>query len=73
MITVNIDKAKQIAHDMRRAARAAEMAPLDIQTTIPGKSEEAEKARQALREKYAEMQEKIYAAQSVEDLKTAIE
>ncbi len=35
MITINIDKAKAIAHDKRRQARSAEFAPLDIKATIP--------------------------------------
>jgi len=39
MITVNIDKAKAIAHDKRRAARAAEFAPLDIKATIPSEAD----------------------------------
>ena len=40
MITVNINKAKAIAHDVRRAKRAEEFAPLDeiIAKQIPGKS-----------------------------------
>ena len=38
MITINIDKAKAIAHDLRRAARAEEFKPLDevIGKHIPG-------------------------------------
>ena len=35
MIQINIEKAKEIAHTHRRAARAAEFAPLDVQATIP--------------------------------------
>ena len=34
-ITININKAKAIAHDKRREARSAEFAPLDIKATIP--------------------------------------
>lgn len=69
MIVVNLDKAKQIAHEKRRAARAAEFAPLDIQATIPAKASEAEAARQVIRDKYADMQTAMDAAQSVEALK----
>ena len=69
MITVNIDKAKNIAHDKRRANRAAEFAPLDIKATIPSEAVAAEAARQAVREKYAEKQAAIDAAQTVEELK----
>jgi hypothetical protein len=69
MIIVNIDKAKTIAHDKRRAARSAEFAPLDIKATIPSEAAAAEEARQAVREKYAEKQAAIDAAQTVNELK----
>lgn len=69
MIVINIDKAKNIAHDKRRADRAAEFAPLDIKATIPSEAVSAEAARQAVREKYAEKQAAIDAAQTVEELK----
>lgn len=71
MITVNLNKAKSIAHDMRRAARAAEFAPYDeiIAKRIPGVAEqEAEAARQAIRDKYATIQADIDAATNVDDL-----
>jgi len=71
MITVNLDKAKGIAHEKRRAARAEEFAPHDevIAKQIPGVSaEEAEAARQAIREKYAAIQSDIDAATDVGDL-----
>ena len=51
MITINIDKAKAIAHDIRRAARAEEFKPLDVKATIPAEAAEAEAARQAVRDK----------------------
>jgi hypothetical protein len=73
MITVNIDKVKSIAHDKRRAARAVEFAPLDIKATIPSEAAVAEAARQTVRNKYADMQSAIEAAQSVEEVKAAIE
>lgn len=69
MIVVNLDKAKQIAHEKRRAARAEEFAPLDVQATIPAKVAEAEAARQAIRDKYAVLQAQMDAVQSVEELK----
>ena len=72
MITVNIDKAKAIAHDNRRAARSAEFAPLDIKATIPSEAAAAEEARQAVRAKYAEKQAAIDAAQTVDELKKAM-
>ncbi len=68
MITINIDKAKSVAHDMRRAARAAEFAPFDIKATIPSEAEAAEAARQLIRDKYANIQITIDAAATVDDL-----
>lgn len=68
-IVININKAKDIAHNKRRADRAAEFAPLDIKATIPSEAVAAETARQAIREKYAEKQAAIDAAQTVEELK----
>ena len=73
MITVNINKAKAIAHDIRRAARLSEFAPLDIKATIPSEAIEAESARQAVREKYAAIQADIDAASSVTELKLIVE
>lgn len=72
MITINIDKAKAIAHDMRRAARSAEFAPLDIKATIPSEATAAEAARQAVRDKYATMQTAIDSASSVDAIKAAM-
>lgn len=72
MITININKAKSIAHDKRRAARSAEFAPLDIKATIPAESADAEAARQAVREKYAAMQAAIDAAETSDEIKAAI-
>ena len=72
MITVNISKAKEIAHDIRRAARAAEFAPLDIKATIPSEAEIAEDARQLVRDKYSKMQSAIDASSTVDDVKLAL-
>lgn len=69
MITINIDKAKSIVHDKRRAVRAAEFAPLDIKATIPSEAAAAEAARQAIREKYAAIQSDIDSAPGVPELK----
>ncbi len=73
MISINIDKAKTIAHDKRRAARAAEFAPLDVKATIPSEAAAAEAARQAVRDKYATVQNDIDAASDVGALKTIVE
>jgi hypothetical protein len=72
MITINIDKAKSIAHDKRRAARAAEFAPLDIKATIPNEAVAAELARQAVRNKYDLVQQSINNASNAEELKEII-
>ena len=73
MISINIDKAKAIVHDKRRAARSAEFAPLDIKATIPSEAVAAEAARQAVREKYAAVQDDIDAAPGVPELKLIVE
>ena len=73
MITINVDKAKAIAHDKRRLARSAEFAPLDIKATIPFEAVAAEAARQLVRDKYAAMQTDIDAATTVAPLKTIMD
>jgi len=75
MITINLDKAKFIAHDKRRAARAEEFKPYDevIMKQIPGNDAAiAEAARQQIRSKYADMQVAIDAAASADELKTIL-
>ena len=72
MIQVNILKAKGIAHEKRRAARAAELAPLDVQVTIPTMAEQAEVERAEIRSKYDAIQAQIDAAESVNVLKDII-
>lgn len=69
MITVDMTKAKAIAHEKRRQARSAEFAPLDIKATIPAEAEAAEAERQAIRDKYAAMQTAMDAATTPEELK----
>jgi hypothetical protein len=72
MINVNLSKAKDIAHDIRRSKRAEEFAPLDIQATIPSQASAAESARQVIRDKYAAMQTQINSASTPEEIKTAL-
>lgn len=72
MITINVDKAKGIAHEIRRAARTKEFAPLDVQATVPALAEQAEASRQAIREKYAAMQVDIDAAQTPVEIKATL-
>jgi hypothetical protein len=76
MIVINIEKAKAIAHQMRREARAKEFEPLDekIAKQIPGTPlEDVEAQRQAIRDKYSEIQDQLNAATSVEGLKAELE
>lgn len=72
MITINIIKAKAIAHDKRREARSAEFAPLDIKATIPSEAVAAEAARQVVRDKYATMQTAIDSATTTAAIKAAM-
>ena len=75
MITINVDKAKAIAHEKRRAARAEEFKPHDevIMKQIPGiSSAMAEEARAAIRAKYANMQDDIDAASTPDEIKAAL-
>ena len=75
-IIINIDKAKAIGHDIRRQQRAAELAPLDqqIAARIPEADWEAlEAKRQAIRDKYAAVQDAINAAKSPDEIKAALE
>jgi len=74
MITINITKAKAVAHDLRRAARSVEFQPYDeaIAKQIPGQIDGAETARAAIRTKYAAMQTAIDAAATVDEIKAAM-
>ena len=72
MITINVTKAKAIAHDKRRRARSAEFAPLDIKATIPSEAVAAEAARALIRTKYAEMQAAIDADTTINALTARI-
>ena len=76
MININLDKAKQIGHDKRRAARAEEFAPHDevIMKQIPGADAvAAETARAAIRTKYEQVQTAIDSATTPEDFKIALD
>jgi hypothetical protein len=75
-VDVDLDKAKDIGHDIRRTQREAEFAPFDaiIMKQIPGNSaEEAEASRQAVREKYALIQDAINVAETTDEIKSALE
>ena len=75
MITINIDKAKDVAHNIRRAARAVEFQPYDdaIAKQIPGQMTGAEEARAVIRAKYSTIQTAIDAASTVDEIKAALE
>lgn len=72
-VATDVPKAREIAHDKRRAKRAEEFAPLDIEATIPAKAQEAEAARQVIRDKYAQIQQDIDSAPSEVELKLIME
>lgn len=75
MIVINIDKAKIVAHNIRRATRSAEFEPLDsiISKQIPGVSaQDAEAQRQVIREKYAAMQVAIDVSNTIVEIKAIV-
>lgn len=72
VVSVNLNKAKTIAHDKRREARSAEFVPLDIKATIPSEATAAETARQVIRDKYAAMQAAINSATTPDEIKAAM-
>ena len=75
MIRVSLEKAKVIAHEKRRVARAEEFKPYDdaIAKRISDKDvNDAEKARIAIRAKYTVLQIQMDEAQNVDDLKALL-
>ncbi len=71
-IATDLPKAKETAHNIRRAERAKEFQPLDIEATIPAKAQEAENKRQLVRDNYAQMQADIDSAETPEEIKTVL-
>ena len=69
MITIDMTKAKVIAHDVRRSVRNAAFAPLDIKATIPSEAEAAEASRAAIRSADATLQLSMDAATTADELK----
>lgn len=70
-ITINVEKARAIAHERRRILRENEMKPLDevIAKQIPGTSfADAELSRKGIRKKYEKIQQDIDSATSAEEL-----
>ena len=73
-LIIDVNKAKSIGHELRRAARAEEFKPFDeaIAKQIPNAAEGAEAERQAIREKYADIQTQIDAAITPDEIKSAL-
>ena len=75
-VAVDLGKAKDIGHDIRRTMRSEEFQPFDeiIAKQIPGlDAAEAEAARAQIRDKYAEVQLAINAASDPDAIKLALE
>jgi hypothetical protein len=75
-VEVDIEEAKAIGHDIRRAKRAEEFGPYDevIAKQIPGKDAvEAETNRQLIRDKYADIQDNIDEATTPNQIKEVLE
>ena len=75
-VAVDLGKAKDIGHDIRRTMRAEEFQPFDeiIAKQIPGAdAAEAEAARAQIRDKYADIQLAINTAADPDAIKLALE
>ena len=75
-VDVDLDKAKDIGHDIRRTLRTEEFKPYDevIMKQIPGADAvAAEEARQQVRFKYALIQDAINVASTTDEIKAALE
>ena len=75
-VAVDLGKAKDIGHDIRRQQRATEFAPFDeiIAKQIPGADAlTAEARRQDIRDKYALIQDVINASETPDEIKSALE
>jgi hypothetical protein len=75
-VDVDLGKAKDIGHDIRRQQRAEEFKPFDeiIAKQIPGvDAVKAEASRQVIRDKYAAVQDAVNAAKTPDAIKVALE
>lgn len=72
MIKIDMVKAKDTAHDIRRAKRDEAMKPYDIKATIPHLAEAAESKRDVIRTFCNLAQVDIDAATTVDELKDAL-
>jgi len=74
-IEIDLNRAKAIGHDLRRANRNAEFAPHDkvISLQIPGvQRDAAEAARAAIRARYVIIESAIDAATTTDEIKDAL-
>lgn len=71
-ISVDMLKAKNIAHGIRRKMRDDLFKPLDIEVTIPSKAQQAEQARQAIRNADTKRQTDIDNARNEAELKVLV-
>jgi hypothetical protein len=75
MISINIQKAKEIAHDIRRKVREEKFKVYDeiIMKQIPGNDlQETELARQQVRDSFAEYQTAIDLSETAQDIKLVL-
>jgi len=74
-ITIDLDKAKDVAHHHRRIARNTEMKQYDdiIAKQIPGETEAAEAERVKIRAKYTTKQTEIDACTDIDSLQAIID
>ena len=76
MISIDITKAKEVAHTVRRSKRDKEFELHDavIMKQIPGSAvDEAEAARAEIRAKYETIQNNIDASSTIDELKNIID
>lgn len=71
-VVEDLEIAKNIAHTQRRAKRAEEFAPLDVEATIPMFAAAAEEKRQTIREKYAQIQQAVDATTDTDSLREIV-
>ena len=75
-VGINLDKAKAISHDVRRADRAKKMEPLDRESgyvsTTPARQSAILTEKQAILDANAELQSSIESASSVTTLDAVI-
>lgn len=67
-VVVDLGKAREISHELRRKIRDKEFEPLDREVTIPGKAEVVETKRQEIRDYYDKAQAGIDSATTEDEL-----